>query len=731
MNAQLSSKNLKALREDVLNHLAVLLENQTRTQFFANSLSELIISFHQDIIQELQAAAASGVPQLLEKTMQHTAASCRRLNESLALLFNERERQWQLSGQHIQALMREFNATLGELSSTLIEKDLLERQSHVLESIILSHERVAQWKAFVQQILTDFHSIFPFNFFFIAFAEEHGLSLYLYYLGSYSDEIRAQAGELLTRRMTEELKLPFDAPLDTEEFVLPGDGSIKSIDDVHMLTVAVPEHAPKLAGLLGVAYASENRLTPQEESVIRSILAVMVMVVGSSKVLSRTLAELEYYSLHDPLTGLYNRRHFNEMLDYEIGRSARHHHEFSLLLLDIDDFKDVNDSYGHLVGDSALQSLAEVLNTHTRKGDLATRLGGDEFALMLVETGRNGALKVANAMGQRLREMRFTAEDGKFFHLTVSIGAVTYPTDAQDIKDLLSNADIAMYQAKERGKDTVCAMDTLGDRLRLTRATREHAEHIREALHEKRIVPYFQPIIDCHSGELFAYETVARLKELNGETIAAGMFIETIEKYGLSRDLDRAIVEQSLAAKRAVCKDVNDPAGRIKIFINLSPQEIQHRGILEYAEELCNLLSVSPTCIVFEILERDAIGDMNNMRKFLSKLRDKGFAFALDDFGSGYNSFHYLRELRFDFVKIDGAFVRNILNSDIDYALVHNLSNLCRDIGIQTIAEFVESEGICLALRSMGIDYAQGYYLGMPLPKMRYMPPPCITSLEK
>jgi EAL domain-containing protein (putative c-di-GMP-specific phosphodiesterase class I) len=156
-----------------------------------------------------------------------------------------------------------------------------------------------------------------------------------------------------------------------------------------------------------------------------------------------------------------------------------------------------------------------------------------------------------------------------------------------------------------------------------------------------------------------------------------------------------------------------------------------HCGILEYAEELCNLLGVSPTCIVFEILERDAIGDMNNMRKFLTKLRDKGFAFALDDFGSGYNSFHYLRELRFDYVKIDGAFVRNILNSDVDYALVHNLSNLCRDIGIQTIAEFVENEGIFFALRSMGIDYAQGYSLGMPLPEMYYTPPPCIANQKK
>jgi diguanylate cyclase (GGDEF)-like protein len=460
-------------------------------------------------------------------------------------------------------------------------------------------------------------------------------------------------------------------------------------------------------------------LTPQEESVIRSILAVMVMVVGSSKVLSRTLAELEYYSLHDPLTGLYNRRYFNDMLKYEIGRSERHNHEFALLLLDIDDFKDINDSYGHPVGDEALHDVADMLCAHTRKGDFPTRLGGDEFAIILVETGRNGALKLADAIGQALREMRFNTGDGKYFHLTVSIGIVSYPDDARDIEDLLSNMDIAMYQAKEQGKDTVCTMDTVTDRLHLTRVTREHAEHLREALHEKRIVPYFQPIIDCRNGDVFAFETVARLKEPNGETIAAGMFIDTIEKYGLSRDLDHIIVDRSLEAKR-IDMNTNAPAAHTKMFINLSPQEIQHRGILEYAEKLCNRLDVPPTCIVFEILERDAIGDMTNMRKFLAKLRSKGFAFALDDFGSGYNSFHYLRELHFEFVKIDGAFVRNILDSNIDYALVRNLSNLCRDIGILTIAEFVENQGIFTALRDMGIDYAQGYHLGMPLPEMRY-----------
>lgn len=708
---------LEEVRLRVIDRLAALLESQTRTKIFGTNLVKLIRTTHEEIVRELRHAIDSARDSSLAPTLQEVLQECDRLDQCLDLLFSERNRQWHRNGDYVQALIGEFNETLTDLASTLIEKDLLERQSKVLEQVILSHEHVTQWKEFVQEILLDFHAIFPFNFFYIAFAEDNNLSLYLYYLGNYSEEVKEQARHLLAKQMIHNLELPGDAPLDIEEFVVKKNGLINRVDDIRMITVAVPEHTPKLAGLLGVAYASMNTLTSQEESVIRSILAVMVMVVGSSKALSRTLAELEYYSMHDPLTGLYNRRHFNAMLDYEIGRSERHGHEFSTLLLDLDDFKDINDSYGHSTGDDTLCGVAEVLREHVRKGDLACRIGGDEFVVLLMETGRGGAATVADNIGRTLRERPFTAPDGKRFHLTVSIGIVTYPHDAQNVTDLLAGVDLAMYQAKKSGKDGACTVEALGgEQVMANRTTRDYAEKMREALQNERIVPYYQPIIDCKSGKVFAFETLARLIEPNGETVSAGMFVETIEKYGLGRELDRAIIDKALQHKS---KRMLDKQPLAKLFINLSAQEIQGRNILGYAEDLCTRLNVSPSCIVFEILERDAIGDMTNMRKFLTSLRKKGFAFALDDFGSGYNSFHYLRELHFEYVKIDGAFVRNILNSKIDFALVQNLSNLCQDIGILTVAEFVENQEILEALRKMGINYAQGFYIGMPMRDIR------------
>ncbi len=709
--------HLEALRFRIISQIAEILENQTRTKRYALGLSELNHNVHQEIVSDLQTALTPGDSAAMNSAITQAIDTSARLDRSLDLLFQQRSRHWASSDQHIHNLMIEFNRTLSELASVLIEKELLERQSNVLERIILSHEHISQWKEFVQEILADFYAIFPFNFFYIAFVEENGLSLYLYYLGQYSDEVRTEARGLLSQQMLQSIGQPPDAALDIEEFDIPCGAGINALTDIRMISVPVPDHAPNLAGLLGVAYAAENKLSPQEESIIRSILAVMVMVVGSSKVLSRTLLELEYYSLHDPLTGLYNRRQFNEVLNYEISRSERHQREFSVLMLDLDDFKDINDSYGHPSGDTALCAIANVLVEHTRNGDWCARVGGDEFAIILIETGTEGAQIVAENVGRALRDMALTSEQGSHFHLTVSIGVISYPADGLTIDALLEGADAAMYKAKDIGKDSVCTFDASITRVSV-RETRENVENLRDALKGNRIVPYYQSIVNCQTGELYAFETLARLKSQTGETTSAGMFIETIDKYGLARDLDLAMINNSFAAKRA-CMDANSPESNAKIFINLSVQEIQGRGILGYAEELCHKLQLPPESIVFELLERDAIGDMTNMRRFLSNLRDKGFAFALDDFGTGYNSFHYLRELHFEYVKIDGAFVRNILTSKVDYALVRNLSRLCQDIDILTVAEFVENQEIWEALKSMGINYAQGYHISMPLPKMQ------------
>lgn len=570
------------MRQQVLERFASLFENQTRSRLFATSLTDLARDTHKELLAGLHSSITKVSSLRLEQAerdeltsnLGRAVARCARLDKTLELLLTERRRQWRRNAEDLQQVMFEFNRTAKDLAGTLLEKDLLERQSGVLETIVLSHENVTQWKAFVQEVLLGFNAFFQFDVFFIAFAEDNNLALYIFYMGAHSEESTGQARKKLAHDLLAKLALSNDVPIAIEEFqVLSGRAKAdEKLDNIQLITAPVPDlDRSNMAGLLGLGYTAPAGLTPQESSVIHSMLAVMVMVVGSSKALSRTLSELEYYSTHDPLTGLHNRRYFNDILDYEVGRSERHNHEFSILMLDLDDFKDVNDTYGHPCGDMVLVQVAESIRSIVRKGDLATRIGGDEFAIILVETGTEGAIAVAEKLRTALRQMTFEGTQGKYFHITTSIGLVTYPGDANSISDLMAGVDLGLFRAKELGKDSIATLESVNDRLHASRMKRDYAESLRASLREGRVIPYYQTIFDCTTGRPFAYETLARIKEPDGTVLSAGAFIETIEKYGLGRELDRTIIEQALVAARSP-----RPVGRKSVAIPSFYQPVCH-----------------------------------------------------------------------------------------------------------------------------------------------------------
>nr|WP_246599010.1 EAL domain-containing protein [Methylogaea oryzae] len=424
--------------------------------------------------------------------------------------------------------------------------------------------------------------------------------------------------------------------------------------------------------------------------------------------ITNKIDELQFYAIHDPLTQLYNRRHFNEILSYEIGRAERHQHTFAVLIIDLDNFKDINDSFGHQTGDSALIGIAETLRASLRNGDLAARIGGDEFAVILPETENDGAEIVGEKICAAISRKKFTA-CGKHFSITASIGLAAFPNNGNTSESLLASADIAMYKAKSSGKNALYQVkqNEIQDRHILL----NNLEEIKLALDQDRIVPFFQPIVASSTGDILGYETLARIIEQDGAIKPAACFIDTIERYGLARRLDYIIVRKSI---EALGQHVANGGRLVKLFINLSAQELQGRSVISYADHLCQDFNIPRDCIVFEITERAAIQDIGRMRQFLSRLRNKGFSFALDDFGCGYNSFHYLRDLHFEYVKIDGEFVKNIRRTTIDHALVECLSNLCAKIGTKTIGEYIENADILQEINLLNVDFAQGFYVGLP-----------------
>ena len=418
--------------------LSELLENQIRNRSF---------------ISGIQHYKNSEINNKLTGLDEESRRNWDALTKSNSQLIKLGESSWKRSIDQIKNLIMKCDYLVKELHKAMIDRELYEHQSRVLQGIILSHDKINNWEEFVQSILREFHSIFEFNFFSIAFDSKNGIDLYLYYMGEFTPEFIAKAKKVLTAHMTSSLKS--EKILTIKEYQVL-DKKLENIDinQMHSVTIDVNVKRENLGGLLEMGYFSSLPLGMDEKSIIRSILSVMVMVIGSSKTLKRTLTELDFHAKQDPLTGLNNRRYFNEFLEKEIERSKRHNHEFCILLLDLDNFKEINDSYGHLCGDEALKSIAKILMNKIRRGDTITRLGGDEFAIVLPETNMKGAHFVAEEIKTTIETHQFS--ESHTIHITTSIGLINYPTHSTSITDLLSKVDVALYQAKDNGRNSIC-----------------------------------------------------------------------------------------------------------------------------------------------------------------------------------------------------------------------------------------------------------------------------------
>lgn len=413
---------------------------------------------------------------------------------------------------------------------------------------------------------------------------------------------------------------------------------------------------------------------------------------------------LRTYSDHDPLTGTYNRRKFEDFLKLEVDRSRRHGHAFSLIMIDVDNFKHINDTYGHPVGDLALKELASVLRHRLRRTDVLARLGGDEFAILLPDTPQPQGESTAEALRRAISETVVRLPVGKT-RVQASFGMVSFPDNGEDVEKLTIAMDVAMYKAKRLGKNLVATLDASEEGLMMEVFNR--GQQVQRALIEDRVIPFFQPISLPDSGKPYAYEVLARIRDEDA-ILPAAAFIETAEELGLDRAIDETVFRKGLAEAARV------GLTGVKLFFNLSARTIGDTAWMRALPQVIRDAGLQPSQVVLELTEREALPNFDKLIELMGDLRATGLAFALDDFGSGFSSFLYLKYLSVDYVKIEGSFVRHMTTDPRDRIMVEHIHSMARQFGLKTIAEFVEDEETNRLLQEMGVDLGQGYHYGRP-----------------
>jgi diguanylate cyclase (GGDEF)-like protein/PAS domain S-box-containing protein len=461
----------------------------------------------------------------------------------------------------------------------------------------------------------------------------------------------------------------------------------------------------------GEKIAIEETAAPIRDPAGNTIGTVLVFAdVSATRELTR---QLSYQASHDTLTGLFNRHEFEKRLRDALVKAADGRNNIILCYMDLDQFKLVNDTCGHIAGDELLRQLARRLLQELRDTDTIARLGGDEFGVLLEGCSPETAERVSSKLCKAVRDHHFVW-DGKTFQVGVSIGVVPLSADTRDVAEALSSADVACYAAKDSGRDRVHIYEADDDDLQRRRTNMHWVSRIRQALLENRFKLYHQPIvaIDANPGIACHHEVLLRMLDEEGQLLAPGQFLGAAEQFGLMLEIDQWVLTHALDW----LADSGGPHGHHNLAINLSGQSLSSQIFLDDVMRRFSASPVNPAHICFEITETAAIADLENATRFIAALGSKGCKFALDDFGSGMSSFAYLKNLRVDYLKIDGSYVKDLVSDPIDRAMVEAVNQIGHAMGMKTIAEFVENQATLQALAAIGVDYAQGYGIAKPAP---------------
>jgi len=609
-----------------------------------------------------------------------------------------------------------------KIKRVAVDKGVLEFEIKLLEKFIITSNVVRDWRDFIKNLLLEINPIIDAYALVTIFrVEEEAYECEVFWRNPPSEKTMRLFEKILRQQLHDHDIFHGGGLRHVAHNIADPEGALPELSshDIEVQTKTLLLETPKIGGIVGIGVQSMMAQDNVRHMVIGSILTSLLNLVGSVKAIYKYTKDLEHYATRDPLTDLYNQRMFWELLGYEVGRAKRHNQQFAVMMLDLDNFKTINDRFGHHFGDAYLQAFAELLHGAVRTGDLLTRYGGDEFCIILPDASETQAHLVAQRIGELLEEFSMEAPDGNRIKATTSIGIAISPRHGDNPKDLFLVADNMMYKAKSSGKNAI-AIPTEEEMAEVFRKAGEKSIMIQNALDQQRILPHFQPICDAATGEIVIHELLMRI-QLGDEVVAANDFIEEAEAMGLAHKMDYQLIEKAFT-------QVVEQGYTGMLFINLSPKALIVGEFTERVARLAEKAGIEPKRIVFEITERETVRNLTLLEKFVIDAKMQGFSFAIDDFGSGYSSFQYIKCFPVDYIKIEGDFIRNMLHDEVYMAFIKSIVTLAKELKIKTVAEFVEDAEILAAVSALGIDFAQGYHISRPSPRLHMAGQTCSAA---
>lgn len=615
-----------------------------------------------------------------------------------------------LGFKELDDVMHHVELLVERLRHVAVDRDTLTLERHLLEKFVISSSVIQHWSGYVQLLCREINEVIDAPLLITACQDDTGpLQLDLFWRGLPSPRDRRLVERVARRLLPHRHARPVG---EIRHHVTDAASPQPALDAATLrdeLYVTLLD-TPRIGNISGLALQTHIARDPMRRVVLDGILPTLLNVIGSIRAIQQYTRQVETLATRDPLTDLHNQRLFWDLFAHEIDRADPSGNPVALLVIDLDNFKQLNDRYGHGLGDRILCEVADTLQQHLPRGAVLARYGGDEFALVLPGVDAATSHHEGRRLIKLIERLPLEAPDGKAIHLSASIGVALFPQHGANARDLFVIASNMVYSAKSRGKHRVVlpGESELADSFR---TAGEQGLRVLRALRERWVEPHFQPILATRSGEVAGHEVLMRI-ESKGRLLPTADFIPVAERLGVMPDLDLVLMDKAFARFRA-----DGYPGQL--FVNLSPRAILSDSFLASLRVLHERHALPPGCVVLELTERDTVSNLDLLEELIGTLKALGFAFAIDDFGSGYSSFHYLRRLPIDYLKIEGEFIRNAPRNPRDRAFVISITTLARELGVRTVAEFVEDAEVLETIRALGIDFAQGFHLGRPAPDPR------------